>query len=119
MAATKGVHNNPKDLKHYLSVKKEYRNELSVITEENSGVFIEPQRKISSDASSGGRTDTSQLMSTHEEWSQSGIKSPIMEDMNNVCDGDCEMHCKPQDMDHDRGTADANNTVIIIAANNE
>jgi hypothetical protein len=84
---------------------------LSVITEEHSGVFIEPHRKISSDASSGGRTDTSQLMSSHEEWS--GIKSPIIEDlniMNELSDNDIES--REQNVVNERMVN--KNTVVII-----
>ncbi len=74
-------------------------------------MFIEPHRKISSDASSGGRTDTSQLMSSHEEWS--GIKSPIIEDlniMNELSDNDIES--REQNVVNERMVN--KNTVVII-----
>ena len=81
--------------------RKEYGNELSVITEENSGVYIEPHRKISSDASSGGRTDTSQLFSAHEEWSQSGLRSPILEDLHDISETDFENQRETSEIEAD------------------
>ena len=92
--------------------RKEFRHELSVITEENSGIYIEPHRKISSDASSGGRTDTSQLMSIQEEWSQTGIKSPIVEDLQNISENESENSIER----HENGL---NNTFITIDKNDK
>jgi len=98
----------------YFLYRKDHRNELSVITEEHSGVFIEPHRKISSDASSGGRTDTSQLMSSHEEWSQSGVKSPIIEDLNIMNDLSVNDTQNRAQNDLNERIAEQNNTIIII-----
>ena len=94
------------------NTRKEFRHELSVITEENSGVFIEPHRKISSDASSGGRTDTSQLTSIHEEWSQTGVKSQILEDLQNISENESENSIER----HENGL---NDTIIGIDDKND
>ncbi len=89
----------------YYFFRQEFRHELSVISEENSGIYIEPHRKISSDASSGGRTDTSQLMFSHEECSQTGIKSPIVENLHNISENESE----DSNERHENGI---NNTII-------